>query len=103
MAARVTPAPHLLGLTSFLEGTDPACNGGGCVFFEGLPCLVESVNTFARPQCEELARSRTLEPLATWTVSGSPFERCSIDTGYLRRDVCDPAKQTVTFTLSRLR
>jgi hypothetical protein len=64
---------------------------------------VESIDTFARPQCEEVARTHTLEPIATWTVSGAPFERCSIDTGYLRRDVCDPAKRTVTFTLSRLR
>jgi hypothetical protein len=86
-AARTAPGARIIGLTSFLEHGDPTCDAGHCAFFEGLPCLVESVNPFARPQCDELARTHPRQPIATWTVVGMPFEPCSVQTGYLRRDV----------------
>jgi hypothetical protein len=97
------PGPPLVGITDALEGRGPSCAGGGCLFFAGLPCSVGGINRFVPAQCAALARGSLLEPLASRTVRAAPFERCSIQAGHLRQDVCTPTETTVTFSLSRVR
>lgn len=95
--------PRLAGITWFLERGGKVCAPGRCLFFDGLPCQVESPNHAAPGQCEALAREHVLEPVASETVTAAPFAECSIATGERRRAVCDPTVRTVTFSLARIR
>ena len=96
------PGAPLVGITDFLAGHAGACKAGGCLFFAGLPCTVESINTFAPPQCQAMGREHRLEPVASTTVTGAPFERCAIYVGRMRESICSVTERTVALTLYRV-
>jgi hypothetical protein len=96
------PGAPLVGLTRFLERGVDQCEQGGCLFFAGLPCSVQSLDPYAPSQCGQLAAERTLELVARTTVTAAPFERCAIQVGGLRQSVCAPTERTVDFTLYRV-
>jgi hypothetical protein len=81
---------ELVQLTDYLDNPQPGCVRGRCVFFHGLPCLDERY-WLARDQCEQLLRERRTSELNETTVVAAPFVACSIYTGTLERELCDPA------------
>ncbi|HEY8089452.1 MAG TPA: hypothetical protein VIF09_16440, partial [Polyangiaceae bacterium] len=95
--------PPLEGLTRFLDHPSGWCPPGACLFFRGLPCLVEGVDRHVGAQCEALAARDLLEPVASVHVVGAPFLDCSIASGEARRRDCDPTVRPLDFTLLRIR
>jgi hypothetical protein len=101
-AALPRPGAPLVGTTELLAGQADECTGGHCLFFAGLPCLVESINTPAPTQCAKLASEHDLVPLAERTITAAPFERCAVYVEALRRDLCEPTERAVTLALYRI-
>ncbi|MGH7295458.1 MAG: hypothetical protein ACRELB_11020, partial [Polyangiaceae bacterium] len=96
--------PALVGISAFLDHPPGTCPPGRCLFFRGLPCLVDGVDRHVRAQCDALERRDTLDaPLARVHVTAAPYLSCSIASGELRRAECDPTVRELDFTLSRIR
>ena len=95
--------PPLEGLSRFLDHPPGWCPTGACLFFRGLPCLVEGVDRHVGAQCEALAARDPLDPVASVHVVGAPFLDCSIASGEARRRDCEPTVRALDFTLLRIR
>jgi hypothetical protein len=82
---------EVVGLTRFLEHPgDVDCAGGRCAYFRGLPCMRPALYPGAQPQCDELERTRALEPLRERVVTAAPFLPCSVYVWGLERRLCTP-------------
>jgi hypothetical protein len=55
-----------------------------------------------RAQCKEVLRTRRTSPFEETTVTGAPFVLCSIYTGRLKENVCDPATKTRELVVYRV-
>jgi len=94
---------QLVRLTDYLaEPQRSGCSGGSCIFFFGIPCMDQDMYAVTRGQCETLLREHRASLLSETTVVAAPFVACSIYTGELRRELCDPATKARVFKVYRL-
>jgi hypothetical protein len=94
---------ELVSLTDYLS--DPqrtTCGPGACVFFFGIPCMEQPVFAESRRQCEELLRTHRTSVVDETTVVAAPFVACSIYTGRLKKQLCDPATEARSFRVYRI-
>ena len=94
---------RLVGLTEYLEHPQQVgCAPRGCVFFFGLPCMEPDLSPFTSAQCQDLLRTHRTSVLNEVTVIAAPFIDCSIYSGTLREQRCDPATTPQRFTVYRI-
>jgi len=94
---------QLVRLTDYLaEPQRSGCSGGSCIFFFGIPCMDQDMYAVTQGQCETLLREHRASLLSETTVVAAPFVACSIYTGELRRELCDPATKARVFKVYRL-
>jgi hypothetical protein len=95
--------PRLVELTEYLEHPqETSCTHGACLFFFGLPCTEGKMYPLASEQCQELLRRHRTSVLEETTVVAAPFAKCSIYTGALWKQLCDPAIKPRRFALYRI-
>lgn len=80
---------ELVSLTDYFARGEP-CAPDACLFFAGLPCMDDLPLPQTRTQCEELLRTRRTVPFDDSTVTAAPFVLCSIYTGRMKEQLCDP-------------
>lgn len=93
----------LVRLTEYLERPQQtSCAPGECVFFFGLPCMEPELFPVTTGECQELLRTHRTSILEETTVVAAPFVYCSIYTGNLREQLCDPVTKAQRFAVYRI-